>query len=254
MSTCSCCGGSCQAHRLIACCVCERKYNIECVDVSAAEARKINSKSGLFWSCTGCSSVVTELNSLRSIVLRLEKEIVSLKSSVLAPVQSVPSLIDTEKIVQEVSERERRKCNIVMFGCVEDVVPSKSARSEADSELVSSILGDLSIEHRPVCEPVRLGRFDATRTDRPRPIKLQFSSERAVGDIVRKSAKLRSIERWSSIFMSRDRTPMQNELYKSAKTQLTERVRAGETNLRIRFKGGIPTVVVENPQDPQEEN
>lgn len=252
MSSCSCCDKPAQSHRLVGCCVCGKRFSIDCIDVSAAEARKINAKSGLFWSCKNCAVMAGELNSLRSIVLRLEAEISALKSSQAVAIHPGQSLLDSEAIVQEVSERERRKCNLMVYGYDEGDVSSKVERVEVDTLMVSDLFRDLGVEqYVPSVEPIRIGRYDPTRAKRSRPIKLCLPSESAVVSVLRKSPKLRTVERWSGVFVSRDRTPMQNRLYKTVKSDLNDRLAAGEVNLRIQYKGGIPTIV---PAGPPQEN
>ena len=61
------------------------------------------------------------ITDLKKVIVELQNDIKTLKSSVLdqqSP-NSPASLLETEKIIQEVAEREKRKCN---YGCKEDKV------------------------------------------------------------------------------------------------------------------------------------
>ena len=80
-SPCHCCKKITEDHRLVSCSVCKNGFNIDCVDVSSTEARRLRTKSGLKWNCSSCLSLGNDIDSLRSIIINLQKDITELKES-----------------------------------------------------------------------------------------------------------------------------------------------------------------------------
>lgn len=240
---CTCCGKFSEPHKSVKCAVCKKPFKIDCVDISNSEARKINSGSGLSWSCSSCALIGNDLNSLKAVIVSLQDEIKTLKEAINTPsVAPSLSLLDTEKIIQEVSERERRKTNLMVYGRSES-----SCKSNADQiALDLSFLKDMfnGVEFKETNFKVqRLGRFDISVPNRCRPIKVQFSEESAVSTLLKVTNRIRSFDKWKNLSFSRDQTPMQRDIYRNARAQLQDRLNGGERNLRIKYKNGIPNIV-----------
>ncbi|KAJ3641612.1 hypothetical protein Zmor_028109 [Zophobas morio] len=241
MNTCTCCGKNAEPHKMVSCCISSKSFKIECVDVSNTEARKIHQKSGLSWTCKCCSQVGNDINELKEVTVALQNEIKLLKSAISTRSQSpTNSLLDIEKIIQEISEREKRKCNIIIYGNNEENNTSKDEQSAVDTVFVKDVLSSLSVTDNDNIKPIRLGKFDATKTDRRRPIKIILPSENSVISVLRMSKELKKSTRFNNISITRDRTPMQLELYRNTKIELNQRIANGESNLRIRYDRGIP--------------
>lgn len=242
----NCCGRNANSCKIVNCCFCRKSYKIECVDLTNAEARKIHQKSGLSWSCKNCAKIGSDINSLKAVIVALQEEIKVLKLSVSTVPPSTAasaSLFQTEKVIQEVSERNKRKCNIIIYGRSELINKNKTEQSEADTVFVKDVLTALNIGDLGYLKPIRLGKYDPTKQDRRRPIKITLSSEEDVVSVLRASKSLKTTDPWKNIFISRDRTKMQNELYKSVRNELHERLSNGEQNLIIKYKDGIPNIV-----------
>lgn len=243
MPICTCCNKTDESHKLVNCCVCKKPYRIDCVKISVSEARKIHLKTGFTWTCNNCIEFGEDLNSLKSIIASLQEEIKILKESVLqSATYSSSSLLDTEKVIQEISDRDRRKNNIVIFGRPEDKVNNNSEQINLDTVLVNEICMNVQVDVGDF-KVSRLGKFDPTAANRKRPIKVSFSSDAAVARILRNIPKLKSNSKFSSLSIFRDRTPMQLQIHKEAKAELNSRIRNGETNLRIKYRNGIPSIV-----------
>ena len=117
MPACSCCNKKVDEHRSVSCLVCQKAYNIECVDVSPTEARKIRNKTGLTWTCKKCSLIGNDLASLKGVLVSLQEEILLLKQRFSdKPSEPSSSLMDMEKVIQEIADRDRRKCNVIVYG------------------------------------------------------------------------------------------------------------------------------------------
>lgn len=248
MNACACCDKSVESHRTICCCVCKKKYFIDCVSVTATIARQINQNSSFTWTCEKCKCLGSDINELKSCIINLQLEISALKESINSPSSPsrLTSLTDVEKIVREVAEREKRKHNIIVYGSPE-LASTRDEQKVLDTTLVQDILTFLPVACN-IVSTTRLGKFDPTAKHRRRPIKIQLPSEGDVLSVVRNSNKLKK-SGFSNISVSRDSTPMQRELYLSVKSEMQQRIENGERNLRIKYKSGIPTIVQLNPEN-----
>lgn len=176
MLRCACCNGSAEPHKVVNCCICAKAYKIECVDISNAEARKIHQRTGLSWSCKNCAKIGNDLNSLKALVVSLQEDIRVIKERSVCPNSS---LMETERIIQEVAERDKRKTNIVVFGAKESVCRTNAEQLNMDVDFVNGMLSDMKIEET-INKVIRLGKFDNTNQHRCRPLKFSLSSETAV--------------------------------------------------------------------------
>lgn len=243
MPTCVCCGTTDQSHKFVNCCVCNKPFKIECVDVSSSEARKIHMKSGITWTCKSCIQMGSDLNSLKSAIVSLQNEIKVLKQSVSGFTNSkAPSLVDTETIIQEIYDRERRKNSVVIFGSTEATCNTNNEQLALDKTVVLDMCSAVQIDTTNM-KLSRLGRFDSAAANRCRPIKVSFSSESAVHTILRNISKIKALSQFSKLSIYRDRTPMQLQLHRDARTEMDIRMKTGESNLKIKYKKGLPTIV-----------
>ena len=243
---CICCDSTVELHKSVNCCVCKRIDKIDCAGVSTAEARKIHQKSGLSWSCKYCIELGSDLNALKSAIVLLQDEIKVLKTTISTTQNKASrddnSLLETEKVIQEISEREKRKSNIMIYGCKEDTVNSNKDQHILDADKVSQILSTLDIAETEY-SLFRLGKFDSTNVNRCRPLKICFSSPTPVNKALRNASKLKSTPNLNGIFISSDKTPMQIALYRNTKAELNTRLANGEQNLSLKYRNGIPTII-----------
>lgn len=243
MPNCACCGAAAEIHKTINCCICNKSYKIDCVNVSSTEVRKIHQKTGFTWTCKICLKFGNDLNSLKSALASLQDEIKVLKDSILETSScSNRSLIDMEKIIREVSERNKRRDNIVIFGSDESDCSTNKEQVDLDVPLVSEICSVLGVTSENL-KVSRLGKFDVSQPNRRRPIRVVLSSERNVIDALRNVPKLKSNTKFKHLSLFRDRTPLQMQIHREAKVELDTRVRNGESNLRIKYEKGIPRIV-----------
>lgn len=245
------CNVTAESHKIVNCSICRKAYKIDCVDISNAEARKIHSNTGFSWSCGSCADLGNDLNSLKAIIVALRDEIETLKNTVngTKPTSSSLSLLESEKIIQEFSEREKRKNNLIIYGSNETSNSNKD-QIVVDTASISEIFAAVSVEV-PEFKVLRLGKFDSSNTSRRRPIKVQLSDESTVLSILKASRNIKSFPRWSNLGFSRDRTLMQREIYRNARTQLQHRLDGGERNIRIKYINGLPEIVSsENQSSP----
>lgn len=144
-----------------------------------------------------------------------------------------------EEILQELSDRQRRKRNIVLFN-----VPEKENgenRNAEDSATIKQILNEVDpIINTSITNAWRLGKFSK---DKNRPLKVILENESIVGIVLRKAKNIKTSEKFGRISISADRTPMQINAYKKVKQELDNRISMGETNIRIKYINERPTIV-----------
>lgn len=242
---CVCCKKSFEDHKVVTCCVCKNYYSNICVELTPSETRIIKAKKNLSWTCQNCSQLGDNINDLKSIILTLQKEVESLKSLRNQPT-AVNNKVDYEEIIQEITERNLRKRNLVIFGVVEIDSKSKDERAHHDEREITKIIQYLSPDATSDnIKPTRLGKYDATKNN-SRPIKITLCDEATVHNLIRKAKTLRDSDSFKKINISLDRTPRQLEYYRSLKSELNQRLSDGETNLQIKYVRGIPKIVSVN--------
>ena len=181
---CHCCMKPVEPHRSVTCSVCKNNFNIECVDVHASIARSINNtKSGLKWNCSNCQTVGNDIDSLKLTIINLQKNLDEMKNSIneLHVPQSSPLMM--ENIIQEVTERQKCSCNIMIYGSLEDSSLNKEQSHAKDSVIINSIVSDIGANY-PIIKFSRIGRFDNSKP-LSRPLKVQLSSSDEVIQIIK---------------------------------------------------------------------
>ncbi|GJQ83091.1 hypothetical protein Trydic_g15971 [Trypoxylus dichotomus] len=150
--------------------------------------------------------------------------------------------LDTENIICELAQRQERKNNLIIFNLPEMDSGSKTEQISEDTRAIKEMFSTLNIKVDTI-SPIRLGKYDPTSSARRRPVRIRLPHTDAVADVIRLSGKLKSIDKFKLVSLSRDKTPAQIGYYKHIKQQLTDRTLAGETGLSIKYIHGVPKVV-----------
>lgn len=246
--TCNCCSKPFDIHLLLTCCVCQKTFNHTCVGITASETRIIKSKKSLSWTCVGCSHFGNDINSLKAVIAALQNEVKELKE--LKSVSNTVSLSNAqfEEIISEINDRQSRKHNLVIYGVPEQVHDlNKDQRLSAEKHNVKEILrytspSNAATLEEGVIEARRLGRFDPN-SSRPRPIKCTLTNERLVHLAIQGAKNIKKSAQFMNISLSFDRTPKQIEFYQQIKSELDERKRNGENNIKIKYVNNMPRIV-----------
>lgn len=247
---CSCCNRSCEAVLIVKCCICKKAFRNACVDVSSAELRTLNANKGYDWTCKGCRPISADIKDLKALILQLQEEIQNLKdtyrnSDAGTPISCTTDTNFFEEVAAEVTDRARRRRNLIIFGVTEQSQNiSITDRRNADMAQVQDILKILQPDiNAAVIKPIRLGKHVPNKN---RPIQVKFETDQQVRNVMRNVRKLENTKYQKKVFISYDRTPKQQAFYSKVKDELQERISAGETNLRIRYRNDIPVIVAEN--------
>lgn len=238
-SKCSCCDATTEVSKSVSCSNCKKTFKISCVDLTTTEARKINAKKGLKWSCSDCLDLGDDITSLKTLIISLQEQILQLQKSCTK--DPLENLYSSENIIQELLEREKRKNNIIIFNAMELNDGSKQDQSAADSAMVADTLSALNISDKPI-QITRLGKFDPAKQDKKRPIKLTFLNNFNFSKMFKNTKNLLEINSLKHIKISSDKTPQQMQLYKKVKEELDSRKSKGE-NVLLKHIKGIPRIV-----------
>lgn len=211
--------------------------NERCASLSLTEVRAILlQKRSLAFFCQECRSafksvplLIRQINDLKLEVLELKKEVNTLKEQ---------KSLGTEDIYHEVQDRLSRANNFIIFNAEEQKSDILSERVEADKKLTDKVLEQLGCGNvsNNIVKVVRVGKVSHNKT---RPVKVICDNSQLVKSILKSKAALYS----TNYRVSADLAILQQKQMKVAKTELSRRKQAGESNLTIRTRNGIPVVM-----------
>ena len=142
------------------------------------------------------------------------------------PATFTPSSVAVN-VADELSERNKRKCNIVVHNLPEP--PTTNSQSDTNCFLgICHDSLDLNVE---VIKSVRLGQ---KQTSRPRSLLLKLSNEASCNQVLSQAPKLRFSSTWNQIYIQPDMTPTEREAYRKLQEEIKRRKSLGESNLIIR--------------------
>lgn len=252
------CGVVVNDSKFLRCDGCNRPIHVACSELTAAELKcfelRPNNKRRIKYICIECEQGLHQIPKILKLINDLKEEIRELRETrvdkpcVVAPApDSYNQVMANEQMIAEMLERSKRSCNIIIHGGVE-AGNTRQDQIREDAVLVQAILHECEIADHDV-KPIRLGKFDPTREKSSRPIRMRLSSSECVPVILRKFKKLKSSGKFKQLSLSPDRTPQQVSVYKSVKMELERRLSDGETNLRIKYFNGLPTIIQSNSEN-----
>lgn len=232
----------------IQCDGCKRNICLQCSNLTTSEARVmgLKGKRTLLYLCPACREALFQVPKLIKSYEGLREELDDVKkmlsqssspSPTPATVVTLPPP-DTNAIMEEVLERERRATNVILVGIKECDSNIGSERKLFDDLSVKKILQDVN-NGGDFCEKVvtvqRLGRRDDGKT---RPIKVVLTSRQDAVWVLKNKNKAKK-----EVRIYDDKTPKQREELNRLRDSLNTRVQNGEANLTIRYVKGVPKIV-----------
>ena len=154
------------------------------------------------------SDLSAKVNALCSMNENLEKEIKSTTASSIAQ-SSVPNTQSTSaalSVIDEISDRNRRKNNLIMYNYPEGA--DLSADKESFISLCSTVF-DLNVE---VDKVLRLGR---RLEEKHRPLLVRLTSECDKHAILSQTPRLRFHDQYKRVFISQDKTQSERVKHKA---------------------------------------
>lgn len=149
--------------------------------------------------------------------------------------------------MEEVNDRNIRKKNIIVFNAPESSSTLPQDIKAYETSLVASIVKSAApgLDATKI-RSFRLGQKSAGKT---RPVKLIFVSEEVMAQVLSKFSidSLASVEpNLKDIKLSRDRSPQELSTLKKLREDLDQRSEAGEHDLTIKYRNGVPKIVKKN--------
>ena len=150
--------------------------------------------------------------------------------------QKNPSLEkQTVKILDEYTDRERRKANIVIHNLPESTEEQRTDKLYDDTKRVNDLIQEgVDVPGVKVTRLIRLGGRGQNQQDKPRLILATLDCPDRRRAILATARMLRHTEEWSNIYISPDVTPAERQKDKKLRDELKVRRDAGEPNLIIR--------------------
>lgn len=196
------------------------------------------------------SEVKTVTSKLTSIENRLnasEKRIDDLESKVNAISTSPvgPNVaLSPELVLAELNDRNSRASNIIVYNLPEASANNEAAAKLSDNDLLVKLISTFATHVNT--SNLKTYRLGGPQSKKPRPIKVVLENPSDVNKFFSSldTAKAKEVDPLlSEISVSRDKTPREREYLSSLRTELDDRTKAGERNLTIKYKNGIPQIV-----------
>lgn len=146
--------------------------------------------------------------------------------------------------IHELNQRQIRQRNLMIFGMKEETLPKGVSRNEIDTTSATNII--LKVFPQAQLDSIKVFRVGRESSTKNRPMKVILDSPRDVANIIRHASELKKVDTYRGITLSYDRTPKQIEEYKNMKATMSLRLQNGESNLKIKYIGGIPRIVKMN--------
>lgn len=244
--------------KFIKCDGCNRSVHISCSELSDVEIKcftlRANVRRRMKYICIDCEQGVHQIPKLITLISDLKDEIRLMQEKYNRLVSDVgvksvgsSDMAITEEVINEIHERSKRSQNIIIYSCPEEG-NSKQDQIQRDTVTVQNLLTKSGVAGDQI-KPVRLGKFDSTQQQRKRPIRVRLVSSEDVLRVVRKFREIKLNSQFSHLSVAVDRTPKQMAFYRSVRDELNTRIARGETNLKIKHKNGIPTIIKYNMEN-----
>nr|CAI5870101.1 unnamed protein product [Callosobruchus analis] len=232
---------------IVACDSCRSRLHVaeRCLGLSTSEASAVVfQKRNLMHFCQDCQDTFKSVPVMVRKIIQMEGEILTLKNKIETLEKQKAS--DADSLMYEVNQRTTRAQNLMIYNipeCNSTNLNERIAYARSKVSEVFTILG-LQQELASAKKIVRVGQIkDASKA---RPVKVICNVEN-VKLALRSGRKLRE----SMYKLSYDQTPRQQEAYKKAKEALEAKKAAGEENLIIRYRNGVPKVKQQkNAEEP----
>ncbi|CAG9814813.1 unnamed protein product [Phaedon cochleariae] len=209
---------------------CKRLLHVACANVTSTEVRCLQLAGGrkLKFFCDDCENGLLQIPVLKTMMKELQSEIKDLKnayasliadkdnhiSGLKSEIESLKmrgtSNISFETMFEELNERQIRSNNIMIYNVKESSSEEISERIEADKKEVSKIMQKMDMSeatNNSIMKILRVGRAGGPKH---RPVKVVFSNNQIVKQLLKSKMKLLS----TPIRISDDQTRMQQDMFK----------------------------------------
>lgn len=267
---------------------CDRWFHAGCVDVTEQEYSKLASDSRRKWRCSradcilperhptslllsqmgeilkkldNLSSVPTDVSSIKNdiaainlVVSSLEPRISDVENRMEIIEKEVNSLRTckpesniVEAVLEESADRTRRAHNVLVHGAPESNSKTVATRIKHDNDIAAKLVDQFL--HSEGMHPFKTLRLGGPSSKKPRPLKIIFNNVGDVTELMKNFNNDDLDQTLPDIRISRDRTPTERQLLNDIREELKRRTAAGEVNLTIKYRNGVPKIVSGAPKN-----
>ena len=181
------------------------------------ENSKVEILSSLKKEIDGLNSVLTKLNKRVEEVERRNSHLEHRCKQLEENYASLPA---------EFEERDRRKPNLIISGIPEKEHSSSEERKQWDEEMSTNLFQSLgTFTKDAISRTYRIGKEDPSK---PRLLRVTCRDVHIKRAIVERAVYLRNMPRYVNVYISPDRTPMEQRDYKQLREELKRRRILGE--------------------------
>ena len=139
-------------------------------------------------------------------------------------------------LLEEIRQRDVRKCNVVISGILEETTGSVTERSKYDESKCVEIFDKLGLKSKSIKSAMRLGK---KREDNRRLLRVTLNSEDDKHELMRHSKLLRHKPEFQNVFVKPDLTPLQRKVDFELRKDLRSMKSAQPEKDFVVFKGKI---------------
>ena len=161
------------------------------------------------------SKIDNLLNRNSNLQMEINSVSVPSATNTQASVSSPASISPTLTILDELSDRQRRNKNLILYNFSE--ATDTSSDQLKVQELFSTVF---SLEEVQLTRTARLGRQNGLKV---RPLLVCFDFALIRGTILSQSSRLRKHDQFKNVYISPDRTKLEREKYQKLVTELKRR-------------------------------
>lgn len=208
---------------------------------------------------TDLADIKTDIKTLSNKFDTLEPRLSATEDRVTELENKLESLTrndSPEDILREINERSKCKNNLIIFGLTESTSNEAKIRKDYDTQKVSVLLHNIRTDID--LESIKVFRVGIRKkgNNSVRPLKIALKNEQEVGKVlvkfddaaIKKRVKDLDIA-FQNIFLARDKTLKERKYLSKLRDDLKRKTDAGEQNLTIKYRDGIPTIVKQVPKN-----
>lgn len=227
---CHCCNNTIDGDCL-ACSLCMKRFHMkkECSGLAANIVKAVLSVDNLSFTCDTCKSI--NVHELLKRFVKIEAELQDMREQLNSKLSIDVSMI-VNQTLNEFSERQNKRNNLILFGVDDDLDSNADVFDEDAMQNFDSVMDVLSISKDNVTHCMRIGK---PTSNRKRPLKICFKTYEDKMRCFNNRYKLRAFNEMhnSRISLKHDKTKEQQEHDKALHEQLLLRRKNGH-NVFIR--------------------
>jgi len=197
---------------------------------------------------TDINNICAKLSTFEPRLEKVEAELALLKADADERKAAEKELSEpkVETLLEELTDRQRRSRNIIVYGVKESQTLSPESAKKTDKEQVSLILKTAGLETAlDKIQFFRLGK--KTTPPKARPLKICMPTEADAVSVFRHFGSNKELKgELEGVSLAHDRTISERKHLSALLDSLNARTKAGEKDLTLKYTNGVPKIVKKN--------